>query len=69
MTTSKEIVFLDRARQGILHALAILDAASKLPVNDIADLDILIDAARNLLGHHLEEVDGNLDFLKAGGAA
>lgn len=69
MTTSKEIVFLDRARAGILHALAILDAAGKLPINDIADLDILVGAARDLLGHHLEVIDQALDDLKAGGAA
>ncbi|MEB3098809.1 hypothetical protein VCS63_23435 [Achromobacter sp. D10] len=69
MSTPKGIAYLNRARQGILHALAILDAADKLPINDIADLDILIDATRDLLGHHLEEVDSNLDALKAGGGA
>lgn len=63
MSTPKGIVYLYRARQGILHALAILDAAGRLPVSDIADRDILIDAARDLLGHHLEEIDSNLDAL------
>lgn len=69
MTTPKELTALNRARKGLLHTLAILDAADKLPINDIADLDILVDAARDLLGHHLEEVDEALDGLKAGGAA
>lgn len=69
MSAPESIAYLNRARKGILHALAILDAAGKLPINDIADLDILIEAARDLLGHHLEEVDNNLDALKAGGAA
>jgi len=69
MNNPNGMTYLNRAREGILHTLAILDAAEKLPVNDIADLDVLIGAARDLLGHHLEEVDNNLDALKAGGAA
>lgn len=67
MTTSKEIAFLERARQGFVHALAILDAADKLPNPDISDIDTLMNATRDLLGHHLEEIDDTLDALRAGG--
>ncbi len=69
MTTAKEIAFLERARTGLLHTLAILDAAGKLPVSDIADLDTLLGAARDLCGRHFEEIDNVIDALKAGGGA
>ncbi len=69
MSAPNVIAPLQYARLGLLHVLAILDAANNLPVNDIADLDILVDAARDLCGRHLEEVDGAIDALKAGGAA
>ena len=66
MTTSKQIQAL-RARTGLLHTLAILDAANRAPANDIADLDVLINAARDLCGRHLEETDDAIDGLRAGG--
>lgn len=69
MSPPNAIAPLQSARLGLLHVLAILDAANNLPVNDIADLDILVGAARDLCGRHLEEVDGAIDALKAGGAA
>ena len=65
MTTSKQIQALERARTGLLHTLAILDAANRAPANDIADLDVLINAARDLCGRHLEETDDAIDGLRA----
>ena len=65
MTTSKQIQALERARTGLLHWLS-----STLPTgraNDIADLDVLINAARDLCGRHLEETDDAIDGLRAGG--
>lgn len=69
MTTSGEIQHLERARKGFVHVLGILDAADKLPNPDTADIDTLVNAARDLLGHHLEVIDQALDDLKAGGGA
>lgn len=69
MTTSKEVRALERARLGLLHVLAILDAAERLTITDIADLECLVGAARDLCGRHLEEADGSIGALKAGGGA
>lgn len=69
MNTAKEIVFLERARLGLVHALVILDAADSLSPPETVNVNSLMGAARDLLGCHLEEIDTALSSLSARGAA